>query len=46
MLNPGETKKIAIHIKLPANCKSGRYNAILSDSMNPSLRTVIGIKVL
>ncbi len=46
MLKTGDTKEIAIHIKLPANCKPGHYNALLYDPLNPSVRTVIGIEVV
>ena len=46
ILKRDEAKEITIHIKLPANCKAGRYNALLYDPLNPSVRTVIGIEVL
>ena len=46
ILNPGEEKEIAIHIKLPGNCKPGHYSALLTDAQNPSLRTVIAIEVV
>jgi hypothetical protein len=45
VIKPGGEKEFAIHIKLPKNCKPGRYSALLYDARNPLIRAVIGIEV-
>jgi hypothetical protein len=46
ILNPGEEKQISIQIKLPVHCKPGHYSALIKDAENPSIQSVLAIKVV
>jgi len=46
VIKPGENKEIAIHVKIPANCKPGHYSALLTDLQNSALKAIISIEVL
>jgi len=44
-LNPGESKEIAIRIKIPVGCKAGHYTGLFTDLQNPLLKAIINIEV-
>ena len=46
IINPGEEKEIAVHIKIPATCKPGNYNTLLTDTQNAVLKAILSIEVL
>jgi hypothetical protein len=46
VIKPGEEKEIAVHVKIPATCKSGHYTALLTDIENPKIKALISIEVL
>ena len=46
VLKPGEEKEITIQVKLPKNCKPGHYSALITDILNPSIKTVVAIEVI
>lgn len=45
VLNPGEKKEVAIHIKVPPDCKPGHYTSLFTDIKNPAVKTIINIEV-
>ncbi|MEO7960397.1 MAG: hypothetical protein ABIR19_02555 [Ginsengibacter sp.] len=45
VLNPGEKKEVAIHIKVPPACKPGHYTSLFTDIKNPAVKTIINIEV-
>jgi hypothetical protein len=44
-LNPGESKEIAIHVKIPPGCKPGHYTGLFTDVQNPLLKALVNIQV-
>jgi hypothetical protein len=45
ILQPGESKEVSIHIKVPSNCKHGHYTALFTDVQNPLIKALINIEV-
>lgn len=44
-LNPGDSKEVAIRIKVPVDCKPGHYTGLFTDLQNPLLKALINIEV-
>jgi hypothetical protein len=45
ILNPGESREVSIHVKVPSNCKHGHYTALFTDAQNPLIKALINIEV-
>jgi hypothetical protein len=46
LLKPNEEKEIAVHIKLPKECKPGHYSTLITDAVNPFIKMVVGFTVI
>jgi hypothetical protein len=45
IINPGESKEVAIRIKIPFDCKQGHYTGLFTDVQNPLLKALVNIEV-